>query len=383
MARGALSPRDESRMTTSLDQQPIWPAIDGGEVTALMTGRGRFLAAAQRQPTDVTPVWFMRQAGRCLPEYRALRAKYDFLTVAKTPELAAEATLMPVTRFGVDGAVLFADIMLPLEGMGVPFRIEPNVGPVIDHPIRRAADVAALRVIAAEEGTPYVMDALRLLRRELGERAALLGFSGAPFTLACYLVEGRSSREYPQTKALMYGAPAVWHQLMETLTEVVIRYLRAQVAAGAEAVQLFDSWLGLLGPPAYEAYVLPYSRRIFAALRDAAPTIHFSTGTVALLEQIASAGSDLVSVDWRLPLDEAWARIGPDQGIQGNLDSSLVLAPWEAVETGAKDVLRRAGGRRGHIFNLGHGILPQTPADTLTRLVEFVHATSGSADRAG
>ena len=318
----------------------------------------------------------MRQAGRCLPEYRALRAKYDFLTVAKTPELAAEATLMPVTRFGVDGAVLFADIMLPLEGMGVPFRIEPNVGPVIDHPIRTAADVEALRVLDGEEATPYVMDALRLLRPALGERAALLGFSGAPFTLACYLVEGRSSREYPQTKALMYGEPQLWHRLMETLTEVVIRYLQAQVAAGAEAVQLFDSWLGLLGPPANETYVLPYTRRIFAELRGAAPTIHFSTGTVSLLDQIASAGSDLVSVDWRLPLDDAWSRVGFDRGIQGNLDSSLVLAPWEAVEAGARDVLRRANGRPGHIFNLGHGILPQSPPETLTRLVEFVHETS-------
>jgi len=243
--------------------------------------------------------------------------------------------------------------------------------------------VDALRVIDAEEGTPYVMDALRLLRGELGERAALLGFSGAPFTLACYLVEGRSSREYPRTKALMYGEPELWHRLMDKLTEVVIRYLRAQVTAGAEAVQLFDSWLGLLGPPAYETYVLPYTRRIFAELHGAAPTIHFSTGTVALLDQIASAGSDLVSVDWRLPLDEAWARIGLDRGIQGNLDSSLVLAPWEAVETGALDVLHRAGGRSGHIFNLGHGILPQTPADTLARLVAFVHAASDRADQGG
>ncbi len=369
-------------MTTSIGQQATGRSIGGEADIEPMTGRSRFLAAAQRQPTDVTPVWFMRQAGRCLPEYRALRERYDFLTVAKTPELAAEATLMPVRRFGVDAAVLFADIMLPLDGMGVPFRIEPNVGPVIDHPIRTAADVDALRVIDAEEATPYVMNALRLLQGELGERAALLGFSGAPFTLACYLVEGRSSREYPRTKALMYGEPELWHRLMDKLTQVVIRYLQAQVAAGAEAVQLFDSWLGLLGPPAYDAYVLPYTRRIFSALGGAAPTIHFSTGTAALLEQIGSAGSDLVSVDWRLPLDEAWARIGLDQGIQGNLDSSLVLASWEAVEAGAKDVLRRAGGRPGHIFNLGHGILPQTPAETLTRLVAFVHDASGSAARA-
>ena len=368
-------------MTTSPTASADSPAVPSGPGTTTppMTGRARLLAAAHRQPVDATPVWFMRQAGRCLPEYRALRERYDFLTVAKTPELAAEATLMPVRRFGVDGAVLFADIMLPLEGMGVPFRIDAGVGPVIPDPIRTAADVARLRVAEAEEATPYVLAALRLLRGELGERAALLGFSGAPFTLACYLVEGRSSREYPKTKALMYGEPALWHRLMETLTEVVTRYLRAQIVAGAEAVQLFDSWLGLLGPDVYEAQVLPYTRRVFAALAGMAPTIHFSTGTSSLTELIASAGSDLVSLDWRLPLDEAWARIGRDRGIQGNLDSSLVLAPWPAVETGARDVLRRAAGRPGHIFNLGHGILPETPADTLTRLVTFVHAESSRA----
>ena len=214
-------------MTTSVET-----AAPPGSVPA-MTGRQRLLAAARREPVDTTPVWFMRQAGRSLPEYRALRERYDFLTVAKTPELAAAATLMPVSRLGVDGAVLFADIMLPVEGMGVPFAIEPNKGPVIAAPIRSAADVDLLRVLDAEEATPYVLDAVRLLRSELGERAALLGFSGAPFTLACYLVEGHASREYPRTKALMYGEPAVWHRLMETLTEVVVRYLRGQIAAGA------------------------------------------------------------------------------------------------------------------------------------------------------
>lgn len=340
---------------------------------AEMTGRARLLAAARRAPVDVTPVWFMRQAGRCLPEYRALRERYDFLTVATTPELAARATLMPVSRFGVDGAVLFADIMLPLAGMGVPFEIRPNLGPVIANPIRTARDVAKLRVVDAEEGTPYVLEALRVVKSELGERAAVLGFSGAPFTLACYLVEGKASREYPRTKALMYGEPVVWHQLMATLSEVVIRYLRGQIEAGADAVQLFDSWLGLLGPDSYEAFVLPYTRRIFAALRGLAPTIHFSTGTVALLDQVAGAGSDVVSVDWRLPLDAAWERLSFDQAIQGNLDPTLVLAPWEAVEAGARDVLRRAGGRPGHIFNLGHGILPETDPDVLTRLVNLVH----------
>ncbi len=357
-------------MTSEEKEQPI---LDGATTVSAMTGRARLLAAAGRKPVDTTPVWFMRQAGRCLPEYRALREKYDFMTVAMTPELAAEATLMPIDRFGVDGAVLFADIMLPLDGMGIPFRIEPSVGPVIDAPVRTAADVARLRVVGAEEATPYVLAALRLLKTELGERAALLGFSGAPFTLACYIVEGRSSREYPKTKALMYGDPETWHALMDILTEVVIRYLRGQIEAGADAVQLFDSWLGLLGPDTFERFVAPYTRRIFAALHGLAPTIHFSTGTASILEGIAATGPDIVSVDWRLPLDDAWARLRPDQGIQGNLDSTLLMAPFPAVAEGARDVLRRAGGRPGHVFNLGHGILPTTDPDQLSRLVATVH----------
>jgi uroporphyrinogen decarboxylase len=306
-----------------------------------------------------------------------LRQKHDFMAVATTPELAAAATLMPVDRLGVDGAVLFADIMLPLAGMGVPFEIRPNVGPVIEQPVRTAADVDRLRVVEAEEGTPYVLEAVRLLKRELGERAALLGFAGAPFTLACYLVEGRSSREYPRTKALMYGEPATWHRLMEVLTEVVIRYLRGQIEAGADVVQLFDSWLGLLGPEAYGTHVLPYTRRVFAALAGSAPTIHFSTGTVSLLDQIAASGCDLISVDWRLPLDAAWERIGPARGIQGNLDPTLVLAPWPTVAAGARDVLRRAAGRPGHVFNLGHGVLPETDPDALARIVDLVHEETG------
>lgn len=340
---------------------------------AEMTGRARFLAAARREPVDVTPVWFMRQAGRSLPEYRALRARHDFLTVAKTPELAVEATLMPVERFGVDGAVLFADIMLPLDGMGVPFRIDPGVGPVIERPIQAAADVAALRVLPVEEATPYVLAALRLLRGELGERAALLGFAGAPFTLACYLVEGRPSREYPKTKALMLGAPDVWHDLMATLTEVTVRYLHGQIDAGADAVQLFDSWLGLLSAPMYDRYVLPYTTRIFAALAGRAPTIHFSTGTSQLLELISHAGPDVVSVDWRVPLDEAWRRIGDAKGIQGNLDPTVLLAPPDVIERETADVLQRAARRPGHIFNLGHGILPQTNPDAMARVVNQVH----------
>jgi uroporphyrinogen decarboxylase len=343
-----------------------------------MTGRARFLAAARRAPVDATPIWFMRQAGRCLPEYRALRRKHDFMTVATTPELAAEATLMPVDRLGVDGAVLFADIMLPFTGMGVPFEIRPGVGPVVAEPVRTRAQVESLRVVSAEEGTPYVLEALRLLRAELGDRAALLGFSGAPFTLACYMVEGRGSKDFAKTKALMYGEPAIWHALMDKLTETVIAYLKGQIAAGADAVQLFDSWLGLLGPETYRSSVLPYTRRIFAAVSPLATTIHFSTATVQLLPEIAASGCAAVSVDWRLPIDDAWKRIGPDLAIQGNLDPTLALADWEAVAAGAHDVLRRIDGRPGHIFNLGHGILPETDPDILARIVDLVHG-NGSA----
>ena len=338
-----------------------------------MTGRQRFLAAARLQPVDVTPVWFMRQAGRSLPGYRALRERHDFMTVATTPELAARATLMPVDRLGVDAAVLFADIMLPLASLGVPFEIRPGVGPVIPSPIQSRGDVDRLRFTPAELATPYVLEALRHLKGELGERAALLGFAGAPFTLACYLIEGKPAREFPRAKALMYGEPETWHALMDALTRVTTDYLRAQIGAGADAVQLFDSWLGLLDPDTYEAMALPYTRRIFAAMAPLAPAIHFSTGTASLLEQIGVSGCTSVSVDWRLPLDVAWDRLGPGLGIQGNLDPALLLASWPAVERGARDVLERAGERAGHIFNLGHGILPQTDPETLARIVCLVH----------
>lgn len=338
-----------------------------------MTGRDRFLAAANMRDVDTTPVWFMRQAGRCLPEYRELRKKHSFIELAHTPELAVEATLMPVDRFGVDGAVLFADIMLPLEGMGVQFEIKPGVGPVIEHPIRTMADVDALRVVGPEEGTPYVLQALRMLRRELGDRAASLGFAGAPFTLACYLVDGKPTKEYPQTKAMMYGAPEVWHALMEKLTRVTELYLEGQVDAGADAVQLFDSWLGLLDSYTYREFVRPYTARIFAHLKGKAPSIHFSTGTIQLLADIRDADPDIVSVDWRQPLATSWETIGHGKGIQGNLDPALLLAPWDAVASQARTILDQAAGRQGHVFNLGHGIIPQTDPDQLTRLVELVH----------
>jgi uroporphyrinogen decarboxylase len=274
---------------------------------------------------------------------------------------------------------------VPLDGMGVEFAIKPGIGPVIEHPIRTAKDIARLRVVDAEEGTPYVLEALRQLRRALGERAAALGFAGAPFTLACYLVDGRPSREYPKTRAMMYGAPDLWDALMSRLAEVTARYLEAQVRAGADVVQLFDSWLGLVDPVTYRERVAPYTALIFERLRGLAPTIHFSTGTVQLLPEIAATRPSMVSVDWRLPIDRAWDAIGGDLGIQGNLDPTMLLAPWETVRAGASDVLARAGGRPGHIFNLGHGLLPETNPDQLARLVELVHGyrQDGENDIAG
>ena len=343
--------------------------------TRPMTGEGRFLAALRHEQPDATPVWFMRQAGRSLADYRALRERYPILTLAKTPELCAEVTLMPVRTFGVDAAVLFADIMLPLEPMGVSLEIQPDVGPIIHHPIRSAADVDRLRLIEPAEEVAFVMDAIRLVRREISGRQALIGFSGSPFTLGCYLIEGRPSRDYAIAKAFMYREPAAWQALMEKLAEVVIRYLNAQVAAGAQVVQLFDSWVGALAPADYVTYVQPHVARILAAVRGA-PTIHFGTGTAALLELMTEAGGDVIGVDARQSLDVAWERIGFERGVQGNLDATRLLAGWDATRDGARGVLGRAANRPGHIFNLGHGVLPDTDPALLTRLVELVHTES-------
>ncbi len=331
----------------------------------------RLLRACRREPVDATPVWFMRQAGRSFSAYRRLRERYGILELAKTPELCAEVTLMPVRELGVDAAVLFADIMLPLEPMGVGVRIEPEVGPIIDRPIRSAADVARLRTFEAAE-VWFTLDAIRLVRRELDGAAGVIGFSGAPFTLACYLVEGRPSRDFAIAKAFMYREPAAWHLLMERLSAMVVAYLLAQVEAGADVVQLFDSWVGGLGPADYREFAQPQVRRIFRALRDV-PTIHFGTGTAALLDLLAEAGGDVIGLDHRVSLADAWRRIGHDRGVQGNLDAARLLAGWDATRAGAQAVLDEAGGRPGHVFNLGHGVLPETDTDLLRRLVDLVH----------
>jgi uroporphyrinogen decarboxylase len=309
----------------------------------------------------------MRQAGRSLPEYRALRERHGFFELAGTPELCAEVTLQPVQRHGVDAAVLFADIMTPVLAMGIDVQLVEGVGPMVADPIRNAADVKRLRPGTLPEST---LDAIRLVRAELSSEKALVGFCGGPFTVACYLVEGRGSRDFLAAKELMYREPAVWHALLERLAESFAAYVNAQVDAGADVIQLFDSWAGILSPRDYEEFAAPYSRRVLEAVT--APTIHFGTGTAGLLAQMRDAGGDVIGLDWRVELDRAWAAVGLDLGVQGNLDPAVLLGPWPQVEEAARDVLRRADGRRGHVFNLGHGVLPQTDPDVLTRLTAFV-----------
>ncbi len=338
----------------------------------------RFLQACRHEAVDATPIWFMRQAGRTFPAYRAMRERYGILELAKSPELCAEVTLMPVRELGVDAAVMYADIMLPLEPMGVRLHIEPEVGPIIEHPIRSMADVEALRPFEPA-GVDFTLQAIRLVRRELDGKAGVIGFSGAPFTLACYLIEGRPSRDYSAAKAFMYSQSAAWHALMDRLSTMAIAYLNAQVVAGAQVVQLFDSWVGGLGPADYETYVQPYVRRIVEAVAGV-PVILFGTGTAALLERIAACGSDLLGIDHRVSLADAWARIGTDRGIQGNLDGARVLAGWNATEAGARRVIDEAAGRPGHVFNLGHGVLPGSDPDVLRRLVDLVHETTARVD---
>lgn len=338
------------------------------------------LAACRLEPTDRTPVWYMRQAGRSLAEYRKLRSENDILAMQRDPETAAHITLMPIERLAVDAAVIYADIMLPLDILGLDFWIEPQTGPMLDNPVRTADDVARLEVRDAREHTGYVFDAIRIVRGELDGKHAVVGFAGSPFTLACYMIEGRPTREYAKAKSLMFGQPALWHELVGKITDVTVDYLQAQVEAGAQVIQLFDSWVGALSAPSYREFVKPYSSRIFDAIRAAGvPSIHFGTGAAHLLRDLAAAGPDGVSVDWRVPLDDAWDQIGHDKAIQGNLDPTVMLTDWETIERHANDVLRRAGGRPGHVFNLGHGVLPDTDPQMLADLRAFVHEATERA----
>jgi uroporphyrinogen decarboxylase len=335
------------------------------------------LRALRREPAERTPVWFMRQAGRSLPEYRSLRERHSFFELAHTPELCAEVTLLPVRRLGVDAAVLFADIVTPVLGMGIDVELVEGVGPVVERPVTTAADVERLRVPDAEEAFAPVLEAVRLVRRDLEPERAVIGFCGGPFTVAGYLVEGKPSRDFVKTKQLMYREPAVWHALMDKLAETFAGYVAAKAAAGADAIQLFDSWIGVLSVADYEEFVAPYSARVIAAVD--VPTIHFGTGTTHLLGSMAAAGGDAIGLDWRVPLDEGWLAVGPERAVQGNLDPAVLLAPWERIEAAALDVLARAGGRPGHVFNLGHGVLPGSDPADLARLVELVHERTAKA----
>lgn len=339
----------------------------------------RLLRALRLQSVDRTPVWFMRQAGRSLPEYRAIRERHGFFEVCRNPELCAEVTLQPVRRLGVDAAILFADIMHPLIGIGIDLDIVEGVGPVIAEPIRRVEDTARLRPLEPDD-VAFVTAGIRSTLDALNGSVPLIGFSGAPFTLASYLVEGRPSRDFRQTKRLMYEAPEIWHDLMTRLARIVAAYIRIQAEAGVHAVQLFDSWAGALSVDDYDRYVQPYSRAVFAALGDLdLPAIHFGTDTGSLLRSMREAGGSTIGVDWRIPLDVAWQWIGHDCGIQGNIDPLVLQGPWEVVRRETDAILSRAAGWPGHIFNVGHGIHPSTSPDQLARLVEYVHTRTGDA----
>lgn len=336
----------------------------------------RFIHACRREPVDCTPLWFMRQAGRYMSEYRALRERYSLLDLCRTPELAVEVTLQPLRAYSVDAAILFADLLLPLEPMGAPFEFQAGEGPVVTSPIRSASDVEQLRIIDPEEDLGYVLTAIRWLRRELDGKTPLIGFAGAPFTLASYLVEGGKSTHYVATKRLMYSEPQVWNALAAKLAEVVRRFLRAQIEAGAQAVQLFDSWVGALSPEDYEAFVEPHVAHVLRDVMQAGvPVIHFGTATQSLLELQRRAGGTVIGVNWRTSIEEARQRLGAGVALQGNLDPILLFAPRELLAARAKDLLNRAG-KLGHIFNLGHGILPQTNPDQVRFLCDWVHEQS-------
>ncbi len=339
-----------------------------------MATTDRLLRACRREAVDCTPVWFMRQAGRYMAEYRALRQRYSLLTLCKTPELAAQVTLQPIHRLPVDAAIIFADLLLPLEPLGAKLMFAENEGPVIDNPVRCAADIDALGSVDPEADLWFTLEAIRLVCRELAGKLPLIGFAGAPFTLASYLVEGGGSRHYIQTKRLMYHQPAAWHRLLNKLGQATTAFLHAQIKAGAQVIQLFDSWVGCLTPQDYRTYVLPHTRQVITGLHEVgAPVIHFGTGTATLLEAMCEAGGDVIGIDWRIPLDEAWRRIGYDVGIQGNLDPVALFAPLPEIERRVADIMQRAAHRPGHIFNLGHGILPETPVEHVVAVAEMVH----------
>lgn len=337
-------------------------------------GDHRFLKACRGEPVDVTPVWFMRQAGRYMKEYRRLKEKYSFLEMCKTPELAAEVTLQPLKAMEVDAAIIFADILLPLEPMGTGLEFIVGDGPSIPRPVRTPRDVENLKPVNAEEQLGFVADAIRMARQEINGKLPLIGFAAAPFTLCSYMVEGGKSSDFKTTKLLMYEHPETWKLLMEKVSVVLIDYLKMQVNAGAQALQVFDSWVGCINPRDYREFILPYSKMVMDGIKSAGtPVINFSTNTSAMLNLIGQAGGDVIGFDWRVHLDDAWKCVGEDKAVQGNLDPCVLFAPIPIIKQRVHDILRRAGGRPGHIFNLGHGILQHTPVDHVKAVVEMVH----------
>ncbi|MFC4769638.1 uroporphyrinogen decarboxylase [Effusibacillus consociatus] len=342
-----------------------------------MTFNDNFLRACRKEPVDHVPVWYMRQAGRYQPEYRKVREKYSLMEICELPEVCAEVTLLPVRQLNTDAAILFSDIMIPVKAMGIDVDIKGGYGPVIANPIKEAADVQRLRDLDPEADLPKTMDTIRILHRELN--VPLIGFAGAPFTLASYMIEGGPSKNYYKTKQMMYAAPEVWNALMDKLGDMIITYMKAQVKAGAQAVQIFDSWIGSLSPSDYRRYVFPTMKKIFEALKGiGAPTIYFGINTGELLSVWKELPVDVIGVDWRVPLDSARARVGSDFALQGNLDPALLLAPWDVIERNAKEILDMGMAQPGYIFNLGHGVFPEVKGETLQKLTEFVHQYSSS-----
>lgn len=337
-----------------------------------------FLKACRREKAGFTPVWLMRQAGRYMKEYMVIREKHSFLEMCRTPELACEVTLQPIRAFDLDAAIIFADILLPLEGMGIGLEFAKNEGPVISNPVRTRKDIDAVRIINPEEHVPYLLKAIKMVRAELAGKVPLIGFSGAPFTLASYIIEGEGSKNYINTKKLIYSDLEGWKVLMDKITEVIIVYLEAQIDAGAQVVQLFDSWVGCLGPDDFKNYALPYTKKIIDRVsKKGVPIINFGTGTGAYLDLVAQGGGDVIGVDWKVRLDEAWQTIGHDKGIQGNLDPVVLFGPASEIRKRVKEIIDMAGGRPGHIFNLGHGIILGTPVDNVRAVVDSVHEFSG------
>jgi len=341
-----------------------------------MSRADRYLRACRKESVDCTPVWIMRQAGRYLEEYRALRAKYSFIETCKTPELAVEITLQPIRRFELDAAIIFADILLPLEKMGIDFEFTKDDGPQINTTIRTRSDVEKMKVINPMEEMAYLMDAIRMVRRELGGKIPLIGFSGAPFTLASYIIEGGGSRNYLFTKSMMYREPDTWHLLMEKLTDMVIAYLKDQIRAGVQAVQVFDSWVGCLSQADYREFVLPHQKRLMTALDTSVPNIHFAFGASHLLPMVKAAGGDVIGLDWRTDIDEAWKTLSYEPAVQGNLDPVALHGSQDYIRRRVKDILDKVGSRNGHIFNLGHGILPTAPTDNVKVMIDLVHELS-------